>query len=274
MKFPDPIQMVQDSGVPGDSHLGRVLAAELRRVTDTTAAAGRRALGRQEAGRFELALRRAREKRGGAVIGEFKLASPSLGAFAPKVTLEAQLESYQVGGVDCFSVLAEPQFFHGSAAHVRRAARFLVPVLYKGFVLSPLHLHEAADSDAAAVLLIARVLRGHTALFAEAARALGLEPLIELHGLDEAPYAQEAEARLVGLNARDLATFTVRESPAAPLRELFPRAVLIRESGVRTPAAARAAFAAGFDAVLIGEALMRSANQRRFLQDIFAPLPL
>ena len=267
-KLPDPAELVRESGVPVDSHLGRVLAAELQRLGETPVHTGA-ILERHQAGRFEQALRRSRAKRGGGIIGEFKLASPSLGAFAPPVTLEVQLESYQHAGVDCFSVLAEPKFFQGSPQHVRRASRFEVPVLYKGFVLSPQHLREAADSGAAAVLLIARVLRAHTSAFADAARALGLEPLVELHDLDEADYAVEAGARLIGVNTRDLATFAVRETTAAPWRARFPDAVLIRESGLREPADVREAFAGGFDAVLIGEALMRSTDHRRFVQEIF-----
>jgi anthranilate phosphoribosyltransferase len=269
-KLPEPAEIVRESGIAAYSHLGRVLASEVRRLGETPAHTGS-ILERHQAGRFEQALRRGRAERGGGVVAEYKLASPSLGAFAKPVPLEVQLEAYQLAGADCFSVLAEPQFFQGSPAHVRRASRFEVPVLYKGFVLSPLHLREAADHGATAVLLIARVLRAHTAAFADAARALGLEPLVELHELDEADYAVEAGARLVGVNTRDLATFEVRDISAAPWRARFPDAVLIRESGVRTPADAREAFAGGFDAVLIGEALMRSDDPRQFVREIFQP---
>jgi indole-3-glycerol phosphate synthase len=122
------------------------------------------------------------------------------------------------------------------------------------------------------VLLIARVLKGATAAFAEVARARGLEPLVELHDLTEVPFAQEAGARLVGINARDLATFTLGAPGAAPLRAAFPEAVLIRESGLATPEDARASLRAGFDAVLVGEALMRSPDPRGFLGRVFADL--
>ena len=147
-----------------------------------------------------------------------------------------------------------------------------MPCLYKGFVLSEAQLDEAATAGAQAVLLIARVLKGHTAAFAEAARARGLEPLVELHDLTEAGYAQASGARLVGINARDLSTFTLGLPTAAPLREAFPDAVLIRESGLATPEDAQAALRAGFDAVLIGEALMRSADPAAFLARILAGL--
>jgi indole-3-glycerol phosphate synthase len=183
-----------------------------------------------------------------------------------------QLQAYQEGGASAFSILAEPAHFRGSAEQLRAAADFGVPRLYKGFVISEAHLAEAEAAGAEAVLLIARVLKGHTAAFAEAARARGLEPLVELHDLTEVGFAQAAEARLVGINARDLSTFTLGEPSAAPLRRAFPEAVLIRESGLATPEDARLALGAGFDAVLIGEALMRSPDPRGFLSRILADL--
>ncbi len=122
------------------------------------------------------------------------------------------------------------------------------------------------------MLLIVRVLKHHTAAFAEAARRRGLEALVELHDLTEVPFAQEAGARMVGINARDLSTFTLGEPTAAPLRKAFPEAVLVRESGLATPEDAQASLRAGFDAVLIGEALMRSSDPKGFLERVFADL--
>jgi len=182
--------------------------------------------------------------------------------------LREQLVAYQEGGARCFSILTEPRYFLGSSGHIAQAVEMGVPSLYKGFVISEGHLIDAAASGAKAVLLIARVLREHTITFAEAARALGLEPLVELHDLTEIPFAQDSKARLVGINARDLSTFTLGAPSAAPLRAAFPDAVLIRESGLATPEDAVEAFAAGFDAVLIGEALMRSSNPKGFLERV------
>jgi indole-3-glycerol phosphate synthase len=93
---------------------------------------------------------------------------------------------------------------------------------------------------------------------------------VELHDLGEAPHAQAAQASLVGINARDLSTFTLGAPTAAPLRAAFPDAVLIRESGLHTPEDARQALDAGFDALLIGEALMRSADPAAFLRAILS----
>ncbi len=269
-RLPNPSTLVREARIPPGSHLATVLQAELRRLDAMSSVPAI-----PEAripGRFEQALRQARANQGGAIIAEYKQGSPSLGPFAIGTPLESQLKAYREGGAACLSILTEPAYFLGSAEDVRAAAPIGLPRLYKGFVLSEAHLDEAAACDAEAVLLIARVLRGHTAAFADAARKRGLEPLIELHDLTEMPYAQDASASLVGINARDLATFTLGAPDAGPLRAAFPEAVLVRESGLVSPDDAVAAFRAGFDAVLMGEALMRSVDPAAFLRRIFASL--
>ncbi len=268
--FPDPRTLVGGTGLPPSSPLQRVLVAELDRVFQLQT--GQEASPSQGGSAFETALRASARVRGGAVIAEYKQASPTLGPFAAGTPLLPQLQAYRDGGAAAFSILAEPAFFRGNPEHLRQAAALGIPRLYKGFVIAEAQLAEAADCGAQAVLLIARVLKGHTATFAAAARARGLEPLVELHDLTEIPFAQAAEARLVGINARDLSTFTLGEPSAAPLRRAFPDAVLIRESGLATPGDAVASLRAGFDAVLMGEALMRSPDPGDFLARIFAGL--
>lgn len=270
--LPDPAALVRSTGLASGSHLQRVLVSELARVAKLPGvpAPGRPRL--VSSGPFEAALRRDAAAHGGAVIAEYKQASPSLGPFAKGTPLLPQLQAYLEGGASAFSILAEPAYFRGAAEHLKAAAGLGVPRLYKGFVISEAQLAEAEATGAEAVLLIARVLKGHTAAFAEAARARGLEPLVELHDLTEVGFAQAANARLVGINARDLSTFTLGEPTAAPLRRFFPEAVLIRESGLATPEDARSALRAGFGAVLIGEALMRSSDPRDFLSRILTDL--
>ncbi len=265
-----PQDLVRDARLPASSHLSKVLHAELQRIARMALTPHPKHA--HASGTFERALREARAHRGGAIIAEYKQGSPSLGPFALGTPLESQLAAYRDGGAACVSVLAEPAFFLGSAGDVEAAGAFGLPRLYKGFVISDAHLEEAASCGAEAVLLIARVLKGHTAAFADAARARGLEPLVELHDLTEVPYAQEAGAAIVGINARDLATFTLGAPDAGPLRAAFPNAVLVRESGLATPEDAVAAFRAGFDAALIGEALMRSVEPAAFLRRVFTAL--
>lgn len=270
-RLPAPSTLVRGTGLAANSHLQRVLVSELARVAELKTIAPPKRPRLAGGGPFEAALRAASAK-GGAVIAEYKQASPSLGPFAMGTPLLPQLQAYGSGGAAAFSILTEPKHFRGSVEHLRAATGLGLPRLYKGFVIAEAQLAEAEEAGAEAVLLIARVLKGHTAAFAEAARARGLEPLVELHDLTEVGFAQEAEARLVGINARDLATFNLGVPTAEPLRRVFPDAVLIRESGLATPEEARAALRAGFDAVLIGEALMRSADPRDFLSRILAGL--
>ena len=272
MKLPDPALLVKQAALPPRSHLQQVLVAELERLGTLPVATPMPQKGRGIPGLFEMTLRNQALRLGGAVIAEYKQASPSLGPFAAGTPLLPQLEAYVRGGAAAFSILAEPAYFRGSAQHLQAARSLGVPLLYKGFVISEAQLAEAELAGADAVLLIVRVLREHTASFAKVARARGLEPLIELHDLTEVPMAQAAGARLVGINARDLATFTLGEPTAGALRQAFPEALLIRESGLATPEDACRALHAGFDAVLIGEALMRSVDPADFLQRIFQGL--
>lgn len=272
IRLPDPAALVHGMGLSSSSHLQRVLVSELARLAELPAAPAPERIPQAGPGPFESALRRDAEARGGAVIAEYKQASPSLGPFAMGTPLLAQLQAYLDGGASAFSILAEPAYFKGAVAHLRAAAVFRVPRLYKGFVIAEAQLAEAETSGAEAVLLIARVLKEHTAAFAQAARTRGLEPLVELHNLTEVGFAQAAEARLVGINARDLSTFNLGAPTAEPLRRAFPEALLIRESGLATPEAAWTALCAGFDAVLIGEALMRSSDPRDFLNRILTDL--
>ena len=271
-RLPNPAALVRETGLASGSHLQRVLCSELARVAELPPPPAPHRTGLSGAGPFEAALRRDALANGGAVIAEYKQASPSLGPFAMGTPLLPQLQSYLEGGASALSILAEPAYFRGSADHLRAAHELGVPRLYKGFVIAEAQLAEAESAGAEAVLLIVRVLKGHTAAFSEAARARGLEPLVELHDLTEVGFAQAAGSRLVGINARDLSTFNLGEPTAAPLRRAFPEALLIRESGLATPEDARTALGAGFDAVLIGEALMRSPDPRGFLTRILQDL--
>ncbi len=265
--LPELEQVLAIAGLDDSTHLGRVVLSEAQRMKQSERAALE---ARPREGRFAAALKDAKQRRGGAVIAEFKRASPSLGAFAADRDFDTQLRAYQAGGAACVSVLAEPALFQGSVEDVRAAAHYGMPRIYKGFVLGAAHLQEAQASGAEAVLLIARVLKGYTAQFAAAARKAGLEPLIELHDLGEIAFARDAGAQLIGINARDLASFAIGSPDASPLRDAFPDALLIRESGLRAPQDIKDAFAQGFDAVLIGEALMRSDNPRAFLEAAYA----
>jgi indole-3-glycerol phosphate synthase len=244
-----------------------LLASELIRAGELRHPAPFRTRLQKGMGPFEAALRSAPLP----VIAEFKRASPSLGSFAQDADVRERLEAYVRGGAAAFSVLAEPARFRGEPGDFAVARTLDRPMLYKGFVCTLAHLDEASAFGAQAVLLIARLLGDYLPSFAAAARVRGLEPLVELHELAEIPQVQAAHVRLVGWNARDLADFSVRNAGTRELREAFPGALLVRESGLRTPEEAREALAQGFDALLIGEALMRAPDPAAFLAQIHRP---
>ena len=202
------------------------------------------------------------------VVAEVKRASPSRGALALEVDVASRARAYERGGAAAVSVLCEPDYFRGSREDVRRAARAVgVPVLCKDFVVDPAQLGWAKEDGASWVLLIARVLGGELKAYVDEARALGLDPLVEVHSEAEMGAALETEARLVGVNARDLDTFGVDLGVVERLAPLCPPdRVCVAESGIRGPgdiARLRDAGARGF---LIGESLMRAADPERELR--------
>jgi tryptophan synthase beta chain len=198
------------------------------------------------------------------LIAEIKRASPSAGRIAAEADdIVRRARAYQAGGAAAISVLCEPHWFGGSVqdmATVRAAVS--VPVLAKEFVVTPAQLDLLRGQGADAVLLLASVLPAKTiARFVERALDLGLEPLVEAHDEREIEAALATRARLIGINNRDLRTLEVDPERAARLRPLVPDdRLVIAESGVREPATIRRWRAVGFDAALVGEALVRAGD--------------
>ena len=204
-------------------------------------------------------------------ICEVKRASPSKGLIAPHFPYLDIAHDYAGAGAAAISVLTEPSRFLGADAHLRQIASAVrTPVLRKDFTVDAYQLYEARELRASAVLLICALL-GPTQLseYLGLADELGLSCLVEAHDEHEVGQALAAGARVVGVNNRDLRDFSVDLSTAAGLRDLVPRGVLfVAESGVRTPADAATIAAAGADAVLVGEALMRAPDRRAALADM------
>jgi indole-3-glycerol phosphate synthase len=217
------------------------------------------------------------------LIAEIKLRSPSAGALSRALTPPARAVAYAEAGATMVSVLCDAAFFDGSWDHLRdsRAAldawtaaaplRPPVPLLAKEFVVDARQVERARDAGADAVLLIARIVSPRTlADLARAARSEGLEPLIEVVDEAEIDAAVGAEARVVGVNARDLDTLVLDAARAARVLRAVPRDVVaVHLSGLREPAdVAAVASVAGRrpDAALIGEALMRDDDPRARLR--------
>ncbi len=198
-----------------------------------------------------------------AVIAEVKRRSPSAGALAEDVDPVARAGGYARGGAFAISVLTDGPFFGGSLEDLRRVREGVdIPVLRKDFILDELQLLEALGAGADLVLLIARILTPpRLARLREETEALGMTALVEIHGESELGPALDAGARLLGVNNRDLATFTTDLAVTAALAPRVPPGVLVvSESGIRTPEDVATVGAAGAQGVLVGESLMRSED--------------
>lgn len=206
------------------------------------------------------------------VIAEVKRASPSAGTLAAIADPVALARRYAEAGAAAISVLTEPNHFHGSLEDLRAvSAAGLAPTLRKDFVTHPDQLLNARRFGASAALLIAAVLGRRLRLFVEAAAALGVEALVEVHDAQELELALEAGATLIGINHRDLRTFEIDLSLSARLLPRIPPHVrVVAESGVRTLDDARRLRDAGLRNLLIGEALVRSDDPGTFLRQLGA----
>lgn len=211
------------------------------------------------------------ERRGRAVIAEVKLGSPSLGNLAGRIDPETLARSYRRNGAAAVSVVVEPDFFHGSyelLERVREASG--LPAIAKDFVVSELQLRSAVAAGADAILLIASLYdREGLRRWAAAARGHGLVPLIETHDEADMELLGGGDWELVGINNRDLRTFTVDLERSIERLALLPAGALkVAESGIRGRREIDRLAAAGFDAFLVGEALVTAADPGAALAEL------
>jgi indole-3-glycerol phosphate synthase len=206
------------------------------------------------------ALRRPDEKT--AVLAEIKKASPSAGIIAPSFDPVKIALTYEISGADGVSVLTDEQFFGGRIEYLGKVREAISrPILRKDFILDEVQVLQSAAAGADAILLIVAALSQEELLeLRDAATKCQLEALIEVHTLEEVDRALDAGAEIIGINNRDLNTFTVDLSVTEQLSEEVPSGVvLISESGIKTAEDVQRVAACGVDAVLVGEALMRGA---------------
>lgn len=215
-------------------------------------------------GRFEAALKLP----GLSFICEVKKASPSKGVISPDFPYLRIAREYEEAGADCVSCLTEPKWFLGSDGVFRNIrAEIGLPMLRKDFTVDEYQLYEAKLMGADAVLLICALLdAGTVARFLGICGELGMAALVEAYDEGEIESALIAGARIIGVNNRNLKNFSVDFSNSARLRDKIPPGkVFVAESGVHSPKDVAALKAIGADAVLIGEALMRSEDKRQTL---------
>ncbi|MCL2718901.1 MAG: indole-3-glycerol phosphate synthase TrpC [Lachnospiraceae bacterium] len=203
-----------------------------------------------------------------AFICEIKKASPSKGIIAEKFPYLDIAKEYEAAGAAAISVLTEPFYFMGSDQYLREIADVVsIPLLRKDFTVDSYMIYEAKLLGASAVLLICSILNQDTlADYITIAHGLGLSALVETHSEEEVKMALSAGARIIGVNNRNLKTFTVDITLSERLRSLVPPDVLfVSESGLSTQGDIVKLRETGADAALIGETLMRAADKKAVL---------
>ena len=207
------------------------------------------------------------------IIAEVKRASPSRGSLAPIADPAALAVSYQTGGASAISVLTEGRRFGGSLADLEQVrAAVDVPVLRKDFVVEPYQVLESRAAGADLVLLIVAALeQPRLAELHALIGQLGMTALVEAHSAEEVDRALEVGATIVGVNARDLATFELDRDLFGSLADRIPSGVVrVAESAVLEPADVTRYREAGADVVLIGEALVRGEDPVATLEAFLA----
>ncbi|MGH8924419.1 MAG: indole-3-glycerol phosphate synthase TrpC [Acidimicrobiia bacterium] len=251
--------------------LDRILEATRERVVDLRArraAVMARAEGMPSPPSFRDALSKSSRL---GVIAEIKRRSPSRGQLTTNLDVPSLAGSYAQGGAVAISVLTEPAFFDGDPTDLGAAQEASgLPVLRKDFILESLQVWEARAMGASAILLIAAALTPNdlVALLDDVEHA-GLDALVEVHNSEEARMALDLGARIVGVNNRDLDSFEVDLSVAEAIApELELAQLTVAESGIFTAADATRMKKAGYDAVLVGEALVRSSDVSRLIGEL------
>lgn len=220
-----------------------------------------------EAGR-EFPFEKALKKDGISFICEVKKASPSKGLIAKDFPYLQIAKEYEAAGASAISVLTEPQYFQGSKEYLREIAQEVsIPVLRKDFTVDAYQIYEAKILGASAVLLICAILDEDTLKeYFQLADSLGLSAIVEAHTREEVEMALRAGVRVIGVNNRNLKNFEVDITTSQKLRSLVPAEyVFVSESGIRTPQDIQALREHQVDAVLIGEAFMRSHHKKEEL---------
>lgn len=210
-------------------------------------------------------------KPGLSFICEIKKASPSKGIISESFPYLDIAKEYENAGADCVSCLTEPKWFKGSDNIFRQVrARIDTPMIRKDFTVDEYQIYQAKCMEADAVLLICSILDdARLKDYLSLCKEIGLDALVEAHNEKEIESAVKADARIIGVNNRNLKDFSVDFSNALKLRSMIPRdTVYVAESGVKNADDAKRIKEAGTDAVLIGEAFMRAYDKAALLREM------
>jgi len=254
--------------------LDTIIAATRVRVAESKRIANLRELERRAEQHVPRGFRRsiqAKSRDQIAVIAELKKASPSKGLIRASFHPQELARELEEAGATAISVLTEEEFFQGSLGNLREASAAVgIPCLRKDFIVDEFQLLEARANSADAVLLIAAALPGpELASLARQADSQGLDVLCEVHDGDQLQRALDAGCDLIGVNSRDLRTFKVDLKVALDLAKKLPSGVMrVAESGIHSGEEVGQLRAAGFDAFLVGESLMRAERPGRALREL------
>ena len=208
------------------------------------------------------------------VIAEVKRASPSRGVLREDLDVEWLADLYVNNGAAAISVLTNRDHFYGSLEDMEAVAAIAhrndIPVLRKEFIYDPYQIVEARAHGADAILLIATMLRPDQLMRLKLqAEELGMQCLVEVHDEDELAVAIQAEAKIIGINNRDLRTFHTTLDTTFELADMVPPdCILVSESGLRTPEDIASVREAGASAVLIGDALVTAPDPGEKLREL------
>lgn len=211
-----------------------------------------------------------------SIIAEIKRKSPSAGAIAPNIDAVDQARLYVNSHADAMSVLTDTKYFDGKIQDLWDVTEFLTvhnrktPCLRKDFMVHPIQIVEAAEAGAKAILIIVRALNDdEIKMLYDAATLAGLDSLFEIHSEPELERALNHDAKIIGVNNRDLKRFVTDLSLSELLIPQIPDGILaISESGIHSVEDAERVRSAGAEAILVGEALMKHENPEQFIQAI------
>jgi indole-3-glycerol phosphate synthase len=207
-------------------------------------------------------------------IAEIKKASPSKGIITRDFVPTKIAREYKEGGAAAISVLTDEKYFHGKSDYINAAksASFL-PILRKDFIIDEYQIYESRSIGADAILLIVTALDDVSLRsYIATADDLSLSALVECHTKEEIERALDAGARIIGINNRDLQSFSVNVDLSLMLKNFIPNScITVSESGIKNFNTVQRLSQAGFDAVLVGEQLMAQSDRRKALEELLGP---
>eukprot|EP00916_Digyalum_oweni_P011942 GHVL01019795.1.p1 GENE.GHVL01019795.1~~GHVL01019795.1.p1 ORF type:complete len:487 (+),score=136.52 GHVL01019795.1:38-1498(+) len=216
--------------------------------------------------KFENALRRP----GLSIIAEVKRKSPSAGNISDINDPINLSNIYYNSNASCLSCLTDNIYFGGHINDLKNIVNNInIPIIRKDFIIDPIQISESILAGASCILLIVSVLKENTKKFIEYSNILGIEALVEVHNEDEMKIAIASKARMIGVNNRNLQNFVTDLSVSEKMISLYPPGVVrISESGITSPEDGGRMAMAGYDAVLVGEALVRADCPKSFIYEM------